>query len=69
VVSEPVRSGDGYRLLRVKARSDGSPLRFEDTREVVRAEWQRRATEEQLRSFLSDRRARAKVALSPELGS
>lgn len=69
VVSEPMASGDGYRLLRVKSRSGGTPPRFEDVRELVRTEWRRRATEAELRRFLGDRRARAKVSVAEELGS
>ncbi len=68
-ISEPLVSGDGYRLLRVKSRGGGSPPRFEDVRELVGAEWRRRASERELRRFLAERRARAKLSLLPELGS
>lgn len=69
VVSEPVRSGDGYRLVRVIAKRDGDAPRFEAVRGLVRSEWRRRQTEAELRRFLSDRRTRAKVAVAQELGS
>ncbi|MCK6534190.1 MAG: peptidylprolyl isomerase [Polyangiaceae bacterium] len=67
-ITEPLSGGDGVRLLRVKARRDGAP-RFEDVRSAVQSEWRRRTTEDELRRFLSDRRARAKVSMTAELGS
>ena len=68
-VSEPVRAAQGYRVLRVVSRSGGAPRAFEDVRESVRAEWQRRASEQRLRTFLNERRKSASVTLSQELGS
>lgn len=69
VVSEPLVSADGFLLVRVRSRSGGARPSFDVVREQVRAEWRRRATEEQLRRFLAERRARAKVSMARELGS
>ncbi|MCC6898627.1 MAG: peptidyl-prolyl cis-trans isomerase [Polyangiaceae bacterium] len=67
-ITDPRPSGDGLRLVRLTAKRQAAP-RFEDVRDLVRAEWRRRRTEGELERFLSDRRARAKVAVSSELGS
>jgi hypothetical protein len=56
-VSEPLRSGAGFHLVRVVERSEGGPPDFEAAREQVRADYLRHRGEERLRAALSELRA------------
>ncbi len=59
--SGPVLSGDGYRLLRVTARSGSAPASFTDVREQVAVDYRRRADDRRLREYLEGLRAEAEL--------
>jgi len=63
-VSEPIRAGGGYNLVRVTARRPGAAQPFEQVREQVRAAWLREAGDERLRKFLDERRAASRIAVA-----
>lgn len=62
-VGEVIRrdADDGARLVRVDAVTPGAVARFEDVRDAVRAEWERRADEEAVRAYIDRLKARARV--------
>jgi hypothetical protein len=64
-ISEPVRSGAGYHLLRLVERRASTPPRFELVRETVRSDHQRRAGERALGSALEQLRANAEIQVTP----
>ena len=68
-VSEPIRTPDGFVLLRVVRRDGGDVPALSQVRDQVLAEWRRRQSEARLRQFLEGRRARASVVVAGELGS
>lgn len=63
-VSEPLATAEGYHVVRVVARRGGELPPLADNRDVVVAEYRRRAGERALRAFLDERRAAARVTLA-----
>jgi len=64
--SDPQRSASGYHVLVLLDRSPGFAPSLSDVREEVRAELRRRASENALRVYLDDLRARADVRVRSE---
>ena len=67
VVSEPVRSGSGYHLVRVVERVPGRLPPFESIRDVVLNEYQRRSHDRELRRFLDEQRRIVSIQIAPDL--
>jgi len=65
--SEPVRSAQGYHVLRVVEREAGGAPPLEEIAPQVRAELRRRADDRALRERLDELRAEAVVRIAPEL--
>jgi parvulin-like peptidyl-prolyl isomerase len=63
-VSEPLRSGSGYFVVRIVARENGELPAFDLIHEQVRAEYERRSSERRLREFLDSRRSQADVRIA-----
>jgi hypothetical protein len=61
VFGDPVRSGDGYHVVRVLARRNGELPPFEDARALVERDLARARGDEQLERFLEQRRAEARI--------
>jgi hypothetical protein len=66
-VSDPIRSGTGYRVLQVVERQPDTTPPLAEIEPEVRAEFRRRAGEQALRAYLDDLRSRADVAVAPTL--
>jgi parvulin-like peptidyl-prolyl isomerase len=67
-LSDPVRGGDGYYVLRLRERAPGEVLPFEEVRTRVRSETLRTRGERTLRAYVEDLRASGDVrVLDPEL--
>lgn len=66
-VSDPVRSGTGYHILQIIDRQADTTPRLAEIEPQVVAEFQRRAGDRALRAYLDDLRARANVAVDPDL--
>lgn len=64
-ISEPIRSGRGFHLLRVTERSGGMVAPFEKVREQVAADYRRRAAERALRAYLERLRDEATISRAP----
>jgi parvulin-like peptidyl-prolyl isomerase len=62
-VSDPVRSGTGYHVLRVEERLADAQPALADIRPQVVAELRRRAGEQGLRAYLDELRANADIAV------
>ena len=62
-VSEPVRGGSGWHLLRLIERRPGRAVPFEQARELLAAAWRKEAVEARLRTFLQARREAAHVQI------
>jgi len=66
-VSDPVRSGTGYHVLEVLERQADAVPPFSTIRPELLAEFRRRRSEEALRQYLDDLRARAQIEITPGL--
>lgn len=67
-VSDPVRGGDGYYVLRLDGATPGEVAAFEEVREQVRSEALRSRGDQALRDYLAGLRAGGDVeVLDPEL--
>ena len=66
-VSEPQHGPDGYRVLVMLERGEGSGATFDDRRAQILAEYRRRAGEEALRDYLVMLRAGTEVRLTEPL--
>jgi parvulin-like peptidyl-prolyl isomerase len=66
-VSDPVRSGAGYHVVRLVDREAGAVPPLAEIREEVRAELRRRAGDQALRSYLEELRERADLRLTDAL--
>lgn len=60
----PLRSGNGYHVVRVVERRPGEVPRFEDVRDEVRAEHRRRAGERRLHALLEAQRRAARIRVA-----
>lgn len=60
-VTDPVRSGSGYHVVQVVGHAGMPNPEFEQIRDQVQAELQRRANEDALRRYLADLRSRADI--------
>ncbi len=65
-VSEPIRDGAGYLLLRLVEFKPGARRPFEEVRELVRSEYLRRSGERRVRDFLDGRREDAVIHIAEE---
>jgi parvulin-like peptidyl-prolyl isomerase len=66
-VSEPLRSGEGIRVVEVVQHEPARTPSFEEIEPQVRAEWVRRAGDRALRAYLDELRGRADVVVVPSL--
>jgi parvulin-like peptidyl-prolyl isomerase len=66
-VSDPVRSGSGYHVLRVLERQSDTTPAFADIKPQIVAEFRRSTGERALRAYLDTLRARAEVVVAPTL--
>jgi parvulin-like peptidyl-prolyl isomerase len=66
-VSEPVRSGSGYHVLRVIERQTDATPAFAEIKPQIVAEFRRNAGEHALRAYLDTLRGRAEVVVAPTL--
>ncbi len=66
-VSDPVRSNNGVHVLQVTERQADSAPAFEEIKPQVLAEFRRRASEQALRAYLDELRARAAITIAPQL--
>ncbi len=66
-VSAPVRSTRGYHVLQVVERVADPPPPLEEIRPQVLAEFRRRASEQALRTYLDELRARATIVVDPKV--
>lgn len=64
-ISEPVRSGVGYHILRVVEREASRTPPFAEIEDQVRVEWRRQRGDQALRDYLSELRDRADVSARP----
>jgi parvulin-like peptidyl-prolyl isomerase len=60
-ISEPVRSGTGYHVLKMIEREPARVPDYENVAELVRAEWARRQGDRALRGYLDDLRSQAEI--------
>lgn len=60
-VTDPVRAGGGYHVLRLVAREEPALPELADVEPSVRAEMQRRAADAALRTYIEDLRRRAEI--------
>ena len=60
-VSEPIRSGTDWHVVRLIAREGASLPELDTVAEAVRAEWRRREAETALRDYLDELRVRAEL--------
>ena len=58
-VSEPVRSGDGYRILKVEARTEASVVPFEEVKESIRRSLYEKRMTKELASYIAGLREKA----------
>jgi hypothetical protein len=58
-VSEPVRSGDGYRILKVEARTEASVVPFEEVKESIRRSLYEKRMSKELASYIAGLREKA----------
>lgn len=69
-VSEPIRGGDGYYVLRLRDRTPPERAPYDEVREQVRAEYLRSVGEEALRDYLAGLHDAAEIqVLDPELAA
>jgi len=60
-VSDPVRSGTGYHVLKMIAREPARVPDYESVADLARAEWARRQGDRALRGYLDDLRSQAEI--------
>jgi peptidyl-prolyl cis-trans isomerase SurA len=62
-VSDPVPSGDGYRLLKVEARSEASVVPFEDVKETIRRSLGEARMNKELAGYIAGLRDKAIISV------